>query len=104
MKYGLLSSTLFSNSDSVGWSDEINFKTPPASGSDELHFLAFGDMGKAPLDPSVEHFIQVCHPKTLATLGIFLERETNIMNLHNHGFTLFFLMCYSQDHYPSSEL
>ncbi|KAH7679335.1 Phosphodiesterase I protein [Dioscorea alata] len=45
-------------SDSVGWSDEIQFTTPPAAGSDELKFLAFGDMGKAPLDPSLEHYIQ----------------------------------------------
>lgn len=46
-------------SDSVGWSDEIKIKTPPAGGSDELNFLAFGDMGKAPLDSSAEHYIQV---------------------------------------------
>ncbi|KAJ0980922.1 hypothetical protein J5N97_009177 [Dioscorea zingiberensis] len=45
-------------SDSVGWSDQIKFKTPPAAGSDELRFLAYGDMGKAPLDPSLEHYIQ----------------------------------------------
>ncbi|KAI3450185.1 hypothetical protein Pfo_006850 [Paulownia fortunei] len=45
-------------SDSVGWSDQITFKTPPAGGSDELKFLAYGDMGKAPLDSSVEHYIQ----------------------------------------------
>lgn len=46
-------------SDSAGWSDQIQFKTPPAGGSDELKFLAFGDMGKAPKDASVEHYIQV---------------------------------------------
>lgn len=46
-------------SNSVGWSDKISFKTPPTGGSNELKFLAFGDMGKAPLDPSVEHYIQV---------------------------------------------
>ncbi|WVZ68519.1 hypothetical protein U9M48_017451 [Paspalum notatum var. saurae] len=45
-------------SDSVGWSDEIKFRTPPAAGSDELSFVIYGDMGKAPLDPSVEHYIQ----------------------------------------------
>ncbi|XP_010931589.1 probable inactive purple acid phosphatase 27 [Elaeis guineensis] len=46
-------------SDSVGWSsDQIEFKTPPAAGSDELKFIAYGDMGKAPLDPSAEHYIQ----------------------------------------------
>ncbi|KAL8531334.1 hypothetical protein ACS0TY_008093 [Phlomoides rotata] len=45
-------------SDSVGWSDEITLKTPPAGGSDELNFLAYGDMGKAPLDSSQEHYIQ----------------------------------------------
>ncbi|XP_062223822.1 probable inactive purple acid phosphatase 27 [Phragmites australis] len=45
-------------SDSVGWSDTIKFRTPPAAGSDELSFVIYGDMGKAPLDPSVEHYIQ----------------------------------------------
>lgn len=48
-------------SDSVGWSDQIQFKTPPAGGSDELKFLAYGDMGKAPRDVSVEHYIQVSY-------------------------------------------
>ena len=46
-------------SDSAGWSGRITFRTPPAGGSDELMFIAFGDMGKAPRDPSLEHFIQV---------------------------------------------
>ncbi|XP_058107139.1 nucleotide pyrophosphatase/phosphodiesterase-like [Magnolia sinica] len=45
-------------SDSAGWSDQIKFRTPPAGGSDELRFLAYGDMGKAPRDPSTEHYIQ----------------------------------------------
>lgn len=47
-----------SNKNSVGWSDEITFRTPPAGGADEVRFLAYGDMGKAPLDSSVEHYIQ----------------------------------------------
>ncbi|KAB5572979.1 hypothetical protein DKX38_000173 [Salix brachista] len=58
---GLRPSTAYSyryGSDSVGWSDKIQFRTPPAGGSEELKFLAFGDMGKAPLDPSAEHYIQ----------------------------------------------
>ncbi|XP_062205277.1 probable inactive purple acid phosphatase 1 [Phragmites australis] len=39
-------------SDSAGcWSDTIKFRTPPAAGSDELSFVIYGDMGKAPLDP-----------------------------------------------------
>ncbi|KAM0858001.1 hypothetical protein ACQ4PT_048104 [Festuca glaucescens] len=45
-------------SDSVGWSDTAKFRTPPAAGSDEVSFVIYGDMGKAPLDPSVEHYIQ----------------------------------------------
>ncbi|KAI3979360.1 hypothetical protein MKX01_014376 [Papaver californicum] len=45
-------------SDSVGWSNQTKFRTPPAGGSDELKFLAFGDMGKTPLDGSIEHYIQ----------------------------------------------
>ncbi|KAI3697485.1 hypothetical protein L6452_30548 [Arctium lappa] len=58
---GLTPSTQFSysyGSDSVGWSNRINFRTPPAGGLKELKFLAFGDMGKAPRDASCEHFIQ----------------------------------------------
>ncbi|XP_059651941.1 probable inactive purple acid phosphatase 27 [Cornus florida] len=45
-------------SDSAGWSNQTQFRTPPAGGSDELKFLAFGDMGKAPRDASAEHYIQ----------------------------------------------
>ncbi|KAG2601346.1 hypothetical protein PVAP13_5KG584000 [Panicum virgatum] len=45
-------------SDSVGWSDTNKFRTPPTAGSDETSFVIYGDMGKAPLDPSVEHYIQ----------------------------------------------
>ncbi|GJV85445.1 heat shock cognate 70 kDa protein 2-like protein [Tanacetum coccineum] len=44
--------------NSTGWSSRVNFKTPPMGGSDELKFLAFGDMGKATRDASVEHYIQ----------------------------------------------
>lgn len=58
---GLKPSSIFSyryGSDSVGWSDHIQFRTPPTGGSNELKFLAFGDMGKAPRDSSVEHYIQ----------------------------------------------
>ncbi|KAK9282724.1 hypothetical protein L1049_010944 [Liquidambar formosana] len=53
-----------SHIDSVGWSDQIQFRTPPAGGSDELKFLAFGDMGKAPRDASVEHYIQYVNSNT----------------------------------------
>ncbi|KAK9741950.1 hypothetical protein RND81_03G139200 [Saponaria officinalis] len=58
---GLKPSTNFDykyGSDSVGWSNNIKFRTPPAGGSDELRFLAYGDMGKAPQDSTVEHYIQ----------------------------------------------
>ncbi|CAK9178859.1 unnamed protein product, partial [Ilex paraguariensis] len=58
---GLQPSTTVSykyGSDSAGWSNQIKFKTPPAGGSDEVKFLAFGDMGKAPRDASAEHYIQ----------------------------------------------
>ncbi|XP_009765790.1 probable inactive purple acid phosphatase 27 [Nicotiana sylvestris] len=58
---GLNPSTTYSytyGSDSAGWSGKINLKTPPAGGSDEVRFLAYGDMGKAPRDPSAEHYIQ----------------------------------------------
>jgi hypothetical protein len=56
-------------SDSVGWSESTTFRTPSAGGSDELSFVIFGDMGKAPLDPSVKHYIQVVF-KTGAFLWI----------------------------------
>lgn len=75
--YGITSAKLTKNlivviiyivySDSAGWSEQIQFRTPPAGGSDELKFVAYGDMGKAPRDPSVEHYIQVgciCYCKT----------------------------------------
>ncbi|WOH04412.1 hypothetical protein DCAR_0623821 [Daucus carota subsp. sativus] len=58
---GLQPSTTFSyryGSNSAGWSDSIKFKTPPAGGADEVKFISFGDMGKAPRDPSLEHYIQ----------------------------------------------
>lgn len=58
---GLEPSTHYSyryGSKSAGWSSRIKFKTPPRGGSNELKFLAFGDMGKAPRDASVEHYIQ----------------------------------------------
>lgn len=57
--YSYTIKTFLSCSDTAGWSDKITFKTPPAGGSDEIKFAAFGDMGKAPRDASVEHYIQV---------------------------------------------
>ncbi|ERN05081.1 probable inactive purple acid phosphatase 27 isoform X1 [Amborella trichopoda] len=58
---GLQSSQTYSyryGSESAGWSEKINFHTPTAGGSDKVRIVAFGDMGKAPRDLSVEHFIQ----------------------------------------------
>ena len=48
-------------SEKVGWSEETTFRTPPAAGDEtDFSFIAFGDMGKAPLDSSsAEHYIQV---------------------------------------------
>jgi len=43
------------------------FKTPPVGGSNEVRFIAFGDMGKTPLDASEEHYIQVhCYFKYIS--------------------------------------
>uniref|UniRef100_A0A2N9EWZ4 Purple acid phosphatase n=1 Tax=Fagus sylvatica TaxID=28930 RepID=A0A2N9EWZ4_FAGSY len=70
---GLQPSSIFSyryGSDSVGWSDEFQFRTPPAGGSDELNFLVYGDMGKAPLDASVEHYIE---PGSLSVIGALTD-------------------------------
>ncbi|KAJ4778500.1 Purple acid phosphatase [Rhynchospora pubera] len=58
---GLSPSTTYSyyyGSSSVGWSNTLSLKTPPASGAANLTFIVYGDMGKAPLDQSVEHYIQ----------------------------------------------
>ncbi|XVE90779.1 hypothetical protein DITRI_Ditri20bG0104200 [Diplodiscus trichospermus] len=61
-------------SDAVGWSDQIEFRTPPAGGSDEVKFLVFGDMGKAPLDASLEHYIQ---PGSLSVVKGMVEEMKN---------------------------
>ncbi|OMO75881.1 hypothetical protein COLO4_25836 [Corchorus olitorius] len=74
---GLQPSSPFSykyGSDSVGWSDEIEFRTPPAGGSDEVKFLVFGDMGKAPLDDSAEHYIQ---PGSISVIKGMIEELEN---------------------------
>ncbi|KAK4592122.1 hypothetical protein RGQ29_016566 [Quercus rubra] len=64
-------------SDSAGWSEQIQFRTPPAGGSDELKFVAYGDMGKAPRDPSVEHYIQ---PGSLSVINAIAD-EVNSNNI-----------------------
>ncbi|KAH9774261.1 Purple acid phosphatase [Citrus sinensis] len=76
---GLRPSTTFSyryGSDLVGWSDKIQFKTPPAGGSSEevLRFLTYGDMGKAPLDDSAEHYIQ---PGSLSVIKAMADEIDN---------------------------
>lgn len=68
-------------SDSAGWSEQIEFRTPPAGGSDELKFLAYGDMGKAPRDAAVEHYIQV---------GQFEVADRDTQNFLNKIFEVFF--------------
>eukprot|EP00250_Pteridium_aquilinum_P021385 c25104_g1_i1 orf=356-1489(-) len=45
-------------SDKTGWSSTKMLKTAPASGSSKVTFIAYGDMGKAPRDNSIEHYIQ----------------------------------------------
>ncbi|KAK9192214.1 hypothetical protein WN943_020830 [Citrus x changshan-huyou] len=75
---GLRPSTTLSyryGSDLVGWSDKIQFKTPPAGGSSEvLRFLTYGDMGKAPLDDSAEHYIQ---PGSLSVIKAMADEVAN---------------------------
>ncbi|TYH32802.1 hypothetical protein ES332_D13G015200v1 [Gossypium tomentosum] len=74
---GLQPSSTFNykyGSDAVGWSAEIQFRTPPAGGSDELKFLVFGDMGKAPLDSSAEHYIQ---PGSISVIKGMTEEVEN---------------------------
>ncbi|KAI5389863.1 hypothetical protein KIW84_075244 [Lathyrus oleraceus] len=78
---GLSPSTTYSykyGSNSVGWSEQIKFSTPPSGGSDELKFIAFGDMGKTPLDASKEHYIQ---PGALSVIkAIANEVDSNNVN------------------------
>ncbi|XP_004506354.1 probable inactive purple acid phosphatase 24 [Cicer arietinum] len=78
---GLKPSSTYSykyGSNLVGWSEQIQFSTPPAGGSDELKFIAFGDMGKTPLDASEEHYIQ---PGALSVIkAITKEVNTNNVN------------------------
>ncbi|XP_048330082.2 probable inactive purple acid phosphatase 27 [Ziziphus jujuba] len=71
-------------SDSVGWSSEIQFKTPPAGGSEELKFLAYGDMGKAPRDESAEHYIQ---PGSLSVIKAMAEevKSGNVDSIFHIG-------------------
>ncbi|KAB1212498.1 putative inactive purple acid phosphatase 1 [Morella rubra] len=78
---GLTPSSTFTykyESNLVGWSDQIQFKTPPAGGSSsEIHFIAYGDMGKAPLDPSAEYYIQ---PGSLSVIKAVTD-EVNAGNV-----------------------
>ncbi|KAK7404269.1 hypothetical protein VNO78_05025 [Psophocarpus tetragonolobus] len=79
---GLKPSSTFSykyGSDSVGWSQQIKFSTPPAGGSDELRFIAFGDMGKTPLDASEEHYIQ---PGALSVIKA-IANDVNSNNINS---------------------
>ncbi|KAM7265438.1 hypothetical protein ACFE04_003121 [Oxalis oulophora] len=84
---GLKPSTTFSyryGSNSVGWSDKIQFQTPPAGGSDQLFFLTFGDMGKAPLDDSAEHYIQ---PGSLSVINAMTDevKSGNVDSIFHIG-------------------
>ncbi|CAK8575676.1 unnamed protein product [Lathyrus sativus] len=66
------------SNNSVDWSEQIKFSTPPSGGSDELKFVAFGDMGKTPLDASEEHYIQ---PGALSVIkAIANEVDSNNVN------------------------
>ncbi|KAJ7949288.1 Purple acid phosphatase [Quillaja saponaria] len=84
---GLQPSRSFSyryGSASVGWSEQIQFRTPPAAGSEELRFLTFGDMGKAPRDSSVEHYIQ---PGSLSVIKAMANevKSNNIDSIFHIG-------------------
>ncbi|KAB1228219.1 putative inactive purple acid phosphatase 27 [Morella rubra] len=79
---GLQPSSTFSyiyGSDSVGWSDQIQFQTPPVGGSDAVYFIAYADMGKAPLDASVEHYIQ---PGSISVINAVAD-EVNSGNVNS---------------------
>ncbi|KAI3835488.1 hypothetical protein MKX03_034578, partial [Papaver bracteatum] len=72
----LQSSTTYSyryGSDSVDWSNRTKFRTPPAGGSDELKFLAFVYMGKAPLEGSIEHYTQPGSLSVMQSMGKEVE-------------------------------
>uniref|UniRef100_A0A2N9EWS7 Purple acid phosphatase n=1 Tax=Fagus sylvatica TaxID=28930 RepID=A0A2N9EWS7_FAGSY len=77
---GLQPSSTFSyryGSDSIGWSNQTQFRTPPAGGSDGLYFIVYGDMGKTPFDSSVEHYIQ---PGSLSVIKAVTD-EVNSVNV-----------------------
>ncbi|KAB1216264.1 putative inactive purple acid phosphatase 27 [Morella rubra] len=79
---GLQPSSTFSyiyGSDSMGWSNQIQFQTPPAGGSDAVYFIAYGDMGKAPLDASAEHYIQ---PGSISVINAVAD-EVNSGNVNS---------------------
>ncbi|CAL0328364.1 unnamed protein product [Lupinus luteus] len=85
---GLKPSSTFSykyGSDSVGWSEQIHFSTPPAGGApEELKFIAYGDMGKTPLDKSDEHYIQ---PGALSVIKAIADevKSNNINSIFHTG-------------------
>ncbi|KAI3770466.1 hypothetical protein L6452_01600 [Arctium lappa] len=75
-------STQFSyryGSDSVGWSNRINFPTPPAGGEKELKFLAFGDMGKAHRDASSLSFLNYIFETLLKSLSDPSDQDLGIV-------------------------
>ncbi|KAK7263945.1 hypothetical protein RJT34_31544 [Clitoria ternatea] len=79
---GLKPSSTFSysyGSNLVGWSEQIQFSTPPAGGADELRFIAYGDMGKTPLDESEEHYIQ---PGALSVIKA-IANDVNSNSVHS---------------------
>jgi hypothetical protein len=59
----------------------IKFRTPPAAGSEELSFVIYGDMGKAPFDTSVEHYIQVAEVVTSKLEMLKLGKKMGCLSL-----------------------
>ncbi|XP_043692990.1 probable inactive purple acid phosphatase 27 [Telopea speciosissima] len=79
---------------STGWSNQTQFRTPPAGGSHELKFIAYGDMGKAPLDPSTEHYIQPGSISVMAAISkeVDAEKVDSIFHIGDISYATGFLV------------
>ncbi|KAH7415902.1 hypothetical protein KP509_14G065200 [Ceratopteris richardii] len=69
-------------SDKVGWSSDQALKTVPAAGASNLTFIAFGDMGKASLDHSIQHYIQPGSLSVIKAVSTEVSRADIDLVLH----------------------
>ncbi|MCO5560917.1 hypothetical protein L7F22_014537 [Adiantum nelumboides] len=85
MMTGLTPSTSYTykfGSNEAGWSSGGILKTAPSTGSSNLSFIAYGDMGKAPRDNSTEHFIQPGSLSVIEAVSTEVANENVDLVLH----------------------